>query len=573
MSSLVFPSNIPGILFGVTRTPIFKTSVQEAVSGKESRFSFMQYPRVKFNLQYELLRDDYNQTNYCIWSQDLDAGGSWTKTNNGTGVPPVITPNYSQAPDGTFTADRVFFNRGAGTTSSDFSRIYSNIVTALGGQSTTSSIWMKTNDGTTRNILLEVDQNVASRLFSVTPNWQRFSFSVNSANAFAIIDLYLIGSLEPSSTADISMWGGQIETGQNATTYIPTTSVPSGGSELRAIDGLFEAMQGQFDTFLYQDPDFNTVTAEQFGTGDGATSAFQLTAKFQKTGGPGWPNIIQNFNGAPVIYRNDWQGNQLLYSVPRTNYAIQSENLNTTWTFTNANPTGPVTSPRGDASAYLINETTANAQHYAYEQPLSSIGNATVTASCWVKASTTSWCYLQLTETTGNQSAYYYFNLSGAGSLGSAVSTGPNWSTPSAGITAYPNGWYRIFIVSTKSATSSNIQMILGTAQANATPTYAGTVGHGIYLWGAQIELNSLMSAYFPTAYIPTTTAAVGVTDYTLGATGIITLAVAPVTGALMTWTGSFFYRCRFTTDTLDFVKHMYKWWQLDSLEFISVKL
>ena len=75
-------------------------------------------------------------------------------------------------------------------------------------------------------------------------------------------------------------------------------------SDLKAIVGLFNNLQGRYDTFLFQDPDFNTVTAMQFGTGDGTTPAFQVTATYQNTGGPGYPELIQNFNGTPSIYKN-----------------------------------------------------------------------------------------------------------------------------------------------------------------------------------------------------------------------------------------------------------------------------
>jgi uncharacterized protein (TIGR02217 family) len=72
-------------------------------------------------------------------------------------------------------------------------------------------------------------------------------------------------------------------------------------SELLKLWGLFNAMNGRFDTFLYTDPLFNTLTDEQFGIGDGVTTAFQITAKMQNSGGPGASEIIQNFNGTPVI--------------------------------------------------------------------------------------------------------------------------------------------------------------------------------------------------------------------------------------------------------------------------------
>lgn len=75
-------------------------------------------------------------------------------------------------------------------------------------------------------------------------------------------------------------------------------------SEYRAIQGLFNACGGRFDSFLYLDPVFNAVTAEPIGTADGTALSFQIIATFQNTGGPGGPDIIQNFNGAPTIFDN-----------------------------------------------------------------------------------------------------------------------------------------------------------------------------------------------------------------------------------------------------------------------------
>lgn len=75
-------------------------------------------------------------------------------------------------------------------------------------------------------------------------------------------------------------------------------------SDAKRLVGLFNSLAGSFDTCLFSDPDFNTVTAESFGTGNGATTAFQLVARYQLAGGPGTPELIQNFNGAPAIYDN-----------------------------------------------------------------------------------------------------------------------------------------------------------------------------------------------------------------------------------------------------------------------------
>ncbi|HZR02412.1 MAG TPA: DUF2460 domain-containing protein [Burkholderiales bacterium] len=75
-------------------------------------------------------------------------------------------------------------------------------------------------------------------------------------------------------------------------------------NDLKALWGLFNAVQGKYDTFLYTDPHFNSVTNEPFGTGDGSTHDFQLVATYQNAGGPGISEIIQNLNGSPVIKDN-----------------------------------------------------------------------------------------------------------------------------------------------------------------------------------------------------------------------------------------------------------------------------
>lgn len=76
-------------------------------------------------------------------------------------------------------------------------------------------------------------------------------------------------------------------------------------SELALLWGLYNAVRGRYDSFLYQDPVYNTVANEPFGTGDGVTTAFPLIATFRA--GPTYPGqaeLIQNLNGAPTIKDN-----------------------------------------------------------------------------------------------------------------------------------------------------------------------------------------------------------------------------------------------------------------------------
>lgn len=62
-------------------------------------------------------------------------------------------------------------------------------------------------------------------------------------------------------------------------------------------------------------------------------------------------------------------------------------------------------------------------------------------------------------------------------------------------------------------------------------------------------------------------------TDYTLGPTGIIAFGTAPVAAHALTWTGSWYYRCRFPDDTMDFTQFQYKLWSTGQIAFESEAL
>lgn len=61
-------------------------------------------------------------------------------------------------------------------------------------------------------------------------------------------------------------------------------------------------------------------------------------------------------------------------------------------------------------------------------------------------------------------------------------------------------------------------------------------------------------------------------TDYTISALGVVTFTAAPALGAALTWSGAYYWRCRFTLDSLDFDQFMQDLWQLQRLEFRTVK-
>lgn len=61
-------------------------------------------------------------------------------------------------------------------------------------------------------------------------------------------------------------------------------------------------------------------------------------------------------------------------------------------------------------------------------------------------------------------------------------------------------------------------------------------------------------------------------TDFTIE-NGVITFTTAPTTGAVLSWSGEFYFPCRFINDKMDFNQFMYNLWEAKKVDFVSVKL
>ena len=68
-----------------------------------------------------------------------------------------------------------------------------------------------------------------------------------------------------------------------------------GASSLQSLMGFFLQLQGQYGTFLYTDPDDNTITGQGIGVGDGTTTSFQFGRAIGGFSEPvGWVTSIAN---------------------------------------------------------------------------------------------------------------------------------------------------------------------------------------------------------------------------------------------------------------------------------------
>ncbi len=106
------------------------------------------------------------------------------------------------------------------------------------------------------------------------------------------------------------------------------------------------------------------------------------------------------------------------------------------------------------------------------------------------------------------------------------------------------------------------------TAMSFGTGTGAQTVFQLVRSYGGYVEpCNNINGA--PQIYVAGVLKTV-TTDYTISATGAVTFVSAPANGAALTWTGSFYYRCRFMNDSIQPIQFMQNIYNLGKLDFIG---
>jgi len=91
------------------------------------------------------------------------------------------------------------------------------------------------------------------------------------------------------------------------------TVITPKGTELAEFMGFFNARHGSFDSFLYDNQEDNTATAQVFGTGDAVETVFQLTRTLGST--YGFTEPTQNINTITNIYFDDVIESPANYSV------------------------------------------------------------------------------------------------------------------------------------------------------------------------------------------------------------------------------------------------------------------
>jgi hypothetical protein len=173
-----------------------------------------------------------------------------------------------------------------------------------------------------------------------------------------------------------------------------------------------------------------------------------------------------------------------------TNLLLRSEEFGTTWVPVRSSVSADaIIAPNGTLTADKIVENNEPGTHLISQSgTLISIVGARYTYSVYAKADGRDWLIISPGGTWG----YAWFNISG-GTLGTVVDGG---GATTASITNVGNGWYRC-VVSATAVDARGLQFLL--SNTNNAVTYTGDGTSGLYLWGAQLEIGSVATAYIPT--------------------------------------------------------------------------
>jgi len=250
--------------------------------------------------------------------------------------------------------------------------------------------------------------------------------------------------------------------------------------------------------------------------------------------GMGMP-MVSDFQEAAVLAVDDFfylldVANEITpdFTGSRTNKLVQSQTFKTTWNTGNAAiPNDLFEAPDNSLTAQVITATSGGASDVLINQVVATTAGETYTFSAHVKKAANGFCAFVFDGGGTNRFAFFNAETGAASNTSNILTTS---------FDKMDDGWVRVSITFQANATtSSSVVSIFTAAAAGSTATgaafQAGT--ELLYIWGAQLEEDSRMSAYMVTTNAAVTQAISlndlsSIWDYDLDGDGVKTNDITP---------------------------------------------
>lgn len=399
-------------------------------------------------------------TNLIRYSEDFQ-NSNWIKTRSS------ILQNIEQAPDGTFTADKLVEN-----TDNNSHLVASSVVNITTRNPYTTSVYVKKSERSICRLRLRTTENIGSAVFNLdtgvvvsgsgtiasvpgATGWYRISVTGTAtiSSTSGRLEVFLYNNIgNESYTGDnvsgLFIWGAKVEVGSTLTTYSATPLLFTGRSSI----GSFLGSDGLL----------------RYATTDIARNNYTSS----------------NLNLPPKLLLEEARTNILQYTEDFDNAYWTKNRVSILKNFT--------TAPDGTLTASKMIETTGTGVHDVFRaSTLSYTAGNLYTSSVFAKAAERNFVALNFSDGLVIGGGEAEFDLS----TGNIVSVSVD---STARIEDFGNGWYRCSVTATCDVTGTGNGGEVYIRETSGVASYTGDGISGIYIWGLQQEEGS-----YPTSYIP----------------------------------------------------------------------
>lgn len=321
--------------------------------------------------------------------------------------------------------------------------------------------------------------------------------------------------------------------------YVRSYEYLRGGSaaEWQQLEDFFKLHGGDFESFLFTDPNDYQASAQPLGVGNGSTATFQLTRSLsgsflEPVAEVAWAGAYENGAQANLLVNGSFEAD------------VDSSGIGDNWNLYTSGVVNSVSATRVGGAP--VSESTV-------AQRVTSTGLGTSNndrIGVWQAIGDGIFAnapFIMGADVLSTTAAVLRFQI--------------NWNTAAG---AYINS--SVFTTTAPTGTRQRITTAMTSPAGAAKADVFVTIEANPSLSAAQLNLDAVKLEYglAATAYTDRRAA--------VSPGGVATFLTAPTAGSTLTWSGQYYRRCRFLRGEMEFREFMRDYWEAKRVELISIK-